>query len=225
MAERGERMKWKYLLFDLDGTVTDPREGILACVKYAYEAAGLEVPPDETLFAYIGPPLADGFQEIAGMTYEEAVEAVAKYRERYSVTGLFENRVYDGMEEALGSLKEMGYVIAMATSKPEVYALRILEHFGLGKYFDQVVGSTLDGSRNRKGDVVRETLRRLGLSEEETGRVIMIGDRKHDIIGAKECGIASLGVYYGYAPPGELEEYEADYVIHSVDELVPFFSV
>lgn len=217
-------MGWKYLLFDLDGTVTDPQEGILNCVKYAYRAAGLEIPPDDALFSYIGPPLLDGFQEIAGMTYEEAVEAAAKYRERYSVTGLFENRVYDGMEEALGRLKEMGYGIAMATSKPEIYALRILEHFDLLKYFDQVAGSTLDGSRNRKGDVIREAFRRLGLKEEERGDAIMIGDRKHDIIGAKECGIASLGVYYGFAPAGELEECGADYVIQNVEELVPFFT-
>ena len=218
-------MKWKYLLFDLDGTVTDPREGILACVKYAYEAAGLDVPPDETLLSFIGPPLVDGFQEIAGMTHEEAVEATAKYRERYSVTGLFENRVYDGMAEALGRLKRMGYVIAMATSKPEVYAVQILEHFGLRQYFEQVVGSTLDGGRNRKADVIREVFRRLELSEEEIGCAIMIGDRKHDIIGAKECGIASLGVYYGYAPPGELEEFGADYVIQKVEELVTFFAM
>ncbi len=217
-------MGWKYLLFDLDGTVTDPQEGILNCVKHAYRAAGLEIPPDEMLFSYIGPPLMDGFQEIAGMTCEAAAEAAAKYRERYSVTGLFENRVYDGMEEALGSLKEMGYGIAMATSKPENYALRILEHFGLLKYFDQVAGSTLDGSRSRKSDVIREAFRRLGVTEEERGDVIMIGDRKHDIIGAKECGIASMGVYYGFAPAGELEEYGADYVIQNVGQLVPFFS-
>lgn len=217
-------MGWKYLLFDLDGTVTDPQEGILNCVKYAYQAAGLEIPPDDVLFSYIGPPLLDGFQEIAGMTYEEAVEATAKYRERYSVTGLFENRVYDGIEEALGRLKEMGYGIAMATSKPEIYALRILEHFDLLKYFDQVAGSTLDGSRDRKGDVIREAFRRLGLKEEKREDAIMIGDRKHDIIGAKECGIASLGVYYGFAPDGELEACGADYVIQNVEELVPFFA-
>ena len=216
-------MGWKYLLFDLDGTVTDPQEGILNCVKYVYQASGLEIPPDDMLLSYIGPPLIDGFQEIAGMTYQEAVEAAAKYRERYGVTGLFENRVYDGMEGALARLKEMGCHIAMATSKPEIYARRILEHFDLLKYFDQVVGGALDGSRNQKADVIREALRRLELAEEERGKVIMIGDRKHDIIGAKECGIASLGVYYGFAPAGELEECGADYVIRNVGQLVPFF--
>lgn len=217
-------MGWKYLLFDLDGTVTDPREGIFNCVKYAYRAAGMEIPPDDALFSYIGPPLLDGFQEIGGMTYEEAVEATAKYRERYSVTGLFENRVYDGIEEALAGLKEMGYDIALATSKPEIYARRILEHFGIIKYFDQVVGSTLDGSRDRKADVIREAFLRLELAEEDRRDAIMIGDRKHDIIGAKECGIASLGVYYGFAPAGELEEFGADFVIQDVEQLVPFFS-
>lgn len=210
-------------MFDLDGTVTDPREGIVRCVKYAYEAAGIEIPEDNTLLSYIGPPLVDGFQDIAGMTYEEAVDATAKYRERYSVTGLFENRVFDGMQETLEKLRSMGCVIAMATSKPEVYAVRILKHFGLQEYFDEVVGSTLDGSRNQKADVIREVFRRLKLSEKEKEKAIMIGDRKHDVIGAKECGIASLGVYYGFAPRGELEEFGADYVIHRLEELVPFF--
>lgn len=216
-------MKWKYLLFDLDGTITDPREGILNCVKYSYQAAGLEIPPEETLLSYIGPPLVDGFQEIAGMSYQEAVKATARYRERYSVTGLFENLVFDGIKEALEQLREMGYVITMATSKPEVYAVRILEHFELQQYFDEVVGSTLDDSRNKKADVIREVFRRLDLTEEEKEKAIMIGDRKHDIIGAKECGIASLGVYYGFAPEGELEAYGADVVIQRVEELVPFF--
>ena len=218
-------MKWKYLLFDLDGTVTDSHEGILNCVKYAYRAAGLAVPPDDKLFSYIGPPLIDSFQEFGGMTYEEAQRAVAKYRERYNVKGLFENRVYDGMKETLEQLRRMGYVTAIATSKPEVITVRVLEHFGLQEYFEEVVGSTLDASRNKKSDVIREVFRRLSLGETDRERAIMIGDRKHDIIGAKECGIASLGVYYGFAPEGELEEYGADYVIHTVEELVPFFTI
>lgn len=216
-------MKWKYLLFDLDGTVTNSKEGILNCVKYAYEAAGLPVPEEKTLLRYIGPPLVDSFQEVAGMTRQEAEQATQKYRERYSVTGLFENQVYEGMDETLRSLKREGFQIALATSKPEEYSVRILEHFGLSDCFDEVVGSMLDGRRNRKAEVIQEVFRRMNISQEEKQCTIMIGDRKHDILGAKECGIASLGVYYGFAPAGELEEYGADYVLQRVDQILPFF--
>lgn len=218
-------MSWKYLLFDLDGTLTDSHRGIINCVKYAYQAAGLQIPTDDKLLSYIGPPLIDSFQEFAGLTYEDAQKAVLKYRERYFVTGLFENRVYDGIQETLEKLKEMGYVIAVATSKPEEITLRVLKHFGLFHCFEAVVGSTMDSSRSKKADVIREVFHRLGLQEGDKEYAIMIGDRKHDIIGAKECGISSLGVYYGYAPQGELERYGADYVVHTVDELLPFFSI
>ena len=131
-------MGWKYILFDLDGTLTDSNEGILNCVVYALEAAGKEIPDRETLLKFIGPPLVDGFQEITGMTREEAVTATAKYRERYGVIGLFENKPYEGIEQVLSELKKQGKLLALATSKPETYAVRILQHFHLMKYFDVV---------------------------------------------------------------------------------------
>lgn len=218
-------MAWKYILFDLDGTLTDSREGIINCVKYALEAFNRPVPSENELLQFIGPPLVEGFQNIAGMSMEEAVEATSKYRERYSVIGLFENKLYEGIADVLARLKKGGYEISLATSKPEEYSHRILEHFGIKKYFDEIVGSTLDGSRGRKADVIREVFRRMEIPEEEKKDVIMIGDRKHDILGAKECGIASLGVYYGFAPEHELEDYQADYIIHKVEELVSFFDV
>lgn len=216
-------MKWRYLLFDLDGTLTDSGEGILNCVKYAYDALGLSIPSEDMLLRYIGPPLIEGFQQIAGLDCHQARQAVDKYRERYSVTGLFENHVYEGMGEALKALREMGYEMAVATSKPEVYAVQILEHFGLEQYFCSIVGSTLDGKRDSKADVIGEALARLGLADGERERVLMIGDRRHDILGAKAWGIESLGVYYGYASPGELEEAGADYLVSEVAELIPFF--
>ena len=212
-------MAWKYILFDLDGTLTDSSEGIVNCVKYALESAGKEIPEQKELLGFIGPPLVDGFQEIVGMTREEAAVATAKYRERYSVIGLFENQPYDGIALLLSRLKSQGKILALATSKPECYSIRILQRFNLMKYFDVTVGSTLDGARNHKPDVIREVFRRLRLSPEDMEQVIMVGDRKQDILGAKECGISSLGVYYGFAELGELEQAGADQIAWSVEEV------
>lgn len=215
-------MSWKYILFDLDGTITDSSEGILNCVEYALASMGHAVPGREELFKFIGPPLINGFQEITGLSYKEAVEATARYREKYSVTGLFENIPYNGIENMLKSLKENGKIIAIATSKPEEYAIRILEHFKLARYFNEITGSTLDGSRNNKQAVIEECFLRLGLSSSNKSNIIMIGDRKHDIIAAKQCGITSAGVYYGFADKGELEEAGADYILNTVQEVTAF---
>ncbi len=212
-------MEWNYFLFDLDGTITDSSEGIINCVIYALEAAQEEPIDKKELLRFIGPPLIEGFQEIAGMSRERAVEATAKYRERYSVIGLFENKLYDGIEELLKELKSQGKTVVLATSKPEVYAVRILQHFHLMKYFDEVVGSTLEGIRNHKKDVIEEVFHRLTISTEEKNRVLMIGDRKQDVEGAKACGITCAGVYYGFAEPGELENAGADYIVQNIEEL------
>lgn len=213
-------MGWKYLLFDLDGTLTDSSEGILNCVIYALEAANIEIPDRETLLQFIGPPLIEGFQDITGMDHDKAVRATAKYRERYGVIGLFENKPYEGIALALSRLKSQGKILALATSKPETYAVRILQHFNLMKYFDVAVGASMDASRNNKTAVIKEALHRLGLEEKDKEQVIMIGDRRHDIQGAKDCGIASLGVYYGFADIGELEKAGADHIAWSVEEMV-----
>lgn len=209
-------MSWKYILFDLDGTITDSQEGIINCIKYALGEMGYSIPCDEELNGYIGPPLYKGFQDIAGMKPEEALKAAAIYRSKYSVTGIFENKPYDGIEEVLKALKEHGKVIMLATSKPEEYAIKILGHFNLSMYFDGVTGGAVDGSRNDKDIIIEESISRLGLSSCDKKDIIMVGDRKYDIIGAKACGIASAGVYYGFARKGELEEAGADYIINTV---------
>ncbi len=212
-------MSWKYIFFDLDGTITDSSEGILNCIEYSLVSMGHVVPVREELFKFIGPPLINGFQEITGLSYEEAVEATAIYREKYSVTGLFENIPYNGIEDMLKKLKENGKIITIATSKPEEYAIRILEHFKLAGYFNEITGSTLDGSRNSKHAVIEKCFFRLGLSSSDKSNIIMIGDREHDIIAARQCGIASAGVYYGFADKGELEDAGADYILNTVQEV------
>ena len=217
-------MSWNYILFDLDGTLTDSREGIIKCICYALEAAKVSIPDEETLLRFIGPPLVEGFQDLAGMEYEAALEATAKYRERYSIVGLFENEMYDGIKDVLKELKKQGKKIALATSKPEIYATRILDYFEIGDYFDEVAGATIDGARNTKVAVIEEALLRLGISKEQRSEVLMIGDRKHDILGAKECSIASLGVRYGFAADGELEAAGADFMVSDVEELLAFFN-
>lgn len=210
---------YRILLFDLDGTLTDSEEGILNCVKHALTSAGRSIPDDDALRAFIGPPLLESFQTVCGMTYEDAETAVAVYRERYNIIGLFENRVYDGIPELLKKLKAAGYKLAVATSKPEAYTLRILEHFGILSCFDAVAGCSLDKEGETKADMIRLAMKRLGLTDEDKPYILMIGDRKHDILGARECGIDCAGVLYGFAPEGELQEYGAKLIAADVCEL------
>ena len=193
---------YKYILFDLDGTITDSSKGITNCVKYALEAARWEIPENDRLLEFIGPPLTEGFMTISKMSEKEAEAATAKFRERYNVTGLFENEPYDGIEKMLKTAK------------------RIIEHFGLKKYFKEITGSTFDAVRNTKQSVIEETLKRLGITDAEKESVLMVGDRKHDVAGAHNCGIDVLGVYYGFAKSGELEDAGADYIVSKVEEIV-----
>lgn len=206
-------MKYTDVLFDLDGTLTDPKEGITRCVQYALRSFGIEEECDN-LIPFIGPPLAEMFELTYGVNGQTAV---AKYRERYTDIGIFENSVYDGIADMLSALKSAGVKIALATSKPEVFARRILEKYGLIEYFDAVVGSELDGRRTDKAEVVAEALVRLG-SPDKSG-VIMVGDRSHDVIGAKKCGVGCIGVSFGYAAEGELETAGATAVADSVEQL------
>ena len=213
----------KYLLFDLDGTLTDPKIGITTCVQYALHSFGIEEPDLDKLEPFIGPPLRDSFMEFYGFTAEQAEEAVAKYRERFQNTGIFENEVYAGIPEMLKNLQSKGYFLALASSKPQIYVERILEHFDLKKYFSVVVGSGLDGSREKKEEVVEEALRQLGileLSEEERREsCAMIGDREFDIQGARAWKLTGVGVHYGFAAEGELEAEGADAIAGTVEEL------
>lgn len=208
----------KILLFDLDGTLTDPKEGITKCVQYALKHFGIESETEE-LMCFIGPPLVDSFKEFYKMSEDDALVAVEKYRERFRNIGIFENGVYVGISHMLSKCKDMGYIIGLATSKPEEFAIRILEKYELAKYFDEITGSTMDGSRNNKTDVIREAFARMNITECNLDEVLMIGDREHDIIGAKNCGIESVGVNFGYALDGELQAAGADYIVDSVNEL------
>lgn len=206
----------KYLLFDLDGTITDPKEGITKSVQYALSKFGIEEDCDN-LIPFIGPPLLDSFMEFYNFDVEKSELAIKYYRERYSHVGLFENSAIDGMAEVLKKLKESGYVLAVATSKPTHFATPICDKFELSKYFDLIIGSELDGTRTRKSEVICEVLKQLNANPTD---VIMIGDRKHDIIGAKEAGTASIGVTFGYAEDNELEEAGADFVVNTPGELL-----
>ncbi|MCM1174160.1 MAG: HAD family hydrolase [Blautia sp.] len=217
----GAEMKnCKLLLFDLDGTLTDPKIGITSCVQYALRRFGIEEPDLDKLEPFIGPPLADSFQEFYGFDEKKAAEAIAYYRERFSTVGLFENELYPGVDAMLAHLKEAGKVLAVASSKPAVFVEKILHHFNIRCYFDVVVGSELDGTRVRKEEVVEEALRQLyQVNKTDNDRIVMIGDRKFDIQGAKLFNLVSVGVTFGYAQPGELEAAGADYIVDTVAEL------
>lgn len=200
-------------LFDLDGTLTDPKTGITKSIAYALNAFGIHVADLDALTHFIGPPLQDSFRAAYHFTPAEVERAISKYREYFSENGIFENAVYDGVTEALESLKENGATMAIATSKPTVFAQRIAEHFDLLQYFDLVAGSELDGTRSRKGDVIRYAL---GIVDPGRSKAaVMIGDREHDIVGAYENGMESIGVTWGYGSRAELEAARATWIVES----------
>ncbi|MCH5210995.1 MAG: HAD-IA family hydrolase [Oscillospiraceae bacterium] len=209
-------MKYKYIFFDLDGTLTDPQEGITNCVMYALEHFGIHETNYSKLMRFIGPPLVYSFSEYYGFDEEKSLEAVEKYRERFSTVGLFENKVYDGVYDMLQKLSDSGHILVLATSKPKVFADRIMVKYRLRPYFKLICGSELDGTRNDKNEVIEYAIEKLGCPRES---VIMVGDRRHDIIGAKKCSIASCGVRFGYAEEGELEEAGADMIAEDMEEL------
>lgn len=212
-----------YLLFDLDGTLSDPKTGICTCVQYALASFGIEEPDLDKLEPFIGPPLKDSFMQFYNMSEEQAAEAVAKYRERFAEVGLFENTIYPGIPAMLRALSGHGMYLAVASSKPTVFVERILEHFGIRKYFKAVVGSELDGTRSKKDEVVNEALRQLfGEQLVDKSKVYMIGDRKFDVEGAHAMGIESVGVTYGYGGMEELRAAKSDYIVRTVDELQRF---
>lgn len=205
-------MGYQYLLFDLDGTIVESGPGIIGAVSYALEKMGCKITDQEGLKKFIGPPLMDSMKEYYGMTDKEAAKAVAYYREYYADKGIFESSVYEGFLEAASRLKAAGKVLAVATSKPEKYAGRIAEKFGFSELFQGIYGASMDGKLVKKDDVIRYALRSLGISSGEYGKVLMIGDRRHDILGAKANGLKSMGVLYGYGCRTELEDAGADYI-------------
>lgn len=214
---------YQYILFDLDGTLTDPKEGITKSVQYALNKEGYGNPPLEDLMTFIGPPLHESFMVYCGVDEQQGKHLVDVYRERFGTIGLFENKVFDGIEELLAMLKKSGRTLAVATSKPTKYTLMIMDKFGLSNYFDAIVGSNMDGTRTVKAEIIEEVFRQLNISEGEKKQCIMVGDRKHDIIGAIACGIDSLGVGFGYSVGDELKENHATYVVETVQELKEFF--
>lgn len=213
-------MRYQALLFDLDGTLTASGEGITKSVQYALCKMGKgEVGRDlKSLEVFVGPPLLQQFMKFCGFTEEEAEQAVKYYRERYSVTGIFENRPYPGIPELLKKLKEKGYTLAVASSKPDHMVRIVLDHFSLTGYFDVIMGSDINRPKMTKTEVVRLVLEKLGY-EEQREKAVMIGDRHHDIDGAKEAGISCIGVTYGYGTREELQEAGAMEIVDSVKEL------
>lgn len=213
----------KYLLFDLDGTLTDPKTGICTCVQYALSAFGIEEPDLDKLEPFIGPPLKDSFMKFYDFTEQQAEAAIEKYRERFADVGLFENELYPGIPQMLRALNAEGMVLAVASSKPTVYVRRILEHFKIERCFKAVVGSELDGRRVNKDEVVQEALRQLfGDKTVDLSQVYMVGDRCFDAEGAHKAGVESVGVTYGYGSMEELKEAKSDYIVRSVEELRAF---
>ncbi len=212
-------MKYKYILFDLDGTLTDPFEGITKSFQYALKFFGIEADRKD-LTPVIGPPLIYSFCNYYGFDKEKGEAAVAKYRERFSTIGWQENRLLDGVPQMLEAVKGTGACLALATAKPYVFAEKIINKFDIAKYFDVAVGAELDGSINTKSQVISKTLEKLG--NPPLNEVIMVGDRNDDVIGARENGIDCIGVKVGYAADGELEEAGAAYIFDTIEELAAF---
>lgn len=207
-----------YYFFDLDGTLTNPALGITNSFKFALTELGLEIPSYEQLCSYIGPPLVDTFKLNYNFTDDMAALGVKKYREYFASKGLLENEVYPGIEDLLKALKENGKHLVVATSKPEPYARKILEHFKLDLYFDHICGSNLDETRSKKAEVIEYALKICGMPD--VSKVLMLGDRKHDVIGAKENGMKCCGVLFGFGSREELEEAGAEYIVEKVEDIL-----
>lgn len=206
---------YKYVLFDLDGTLTDSSPGITNSVAYALEKFGINDYNKQDLRKFIGPPLVNSFMEFYGFDEDKALLGVEYYREYFRDRGIFENSVYEGVVPMLEMLKGDGKIVVLATSKPEEFAIRILEHFGLAKYFDYVAGASMDGSLSKKSDVIGVAFERAGIGPDEKPEAIMVGDRRHDIEGAAINGIDSIGVLYGFGSLEELTAAGATYIAES----------
>ena len=213
---------FKYILFDLDGTLTDSAPGIINSVKYALSKFGMHETDDNKLRKFLGPPLILSFAELYGFSKEKSQKAVEYYREYFVPHGIFENEVYSGIPKLLQKLKADGKTLIIATSKPETFAVQIAEHFEIDSYFDLIAGSNLDNTRSKKAQVIEYALETLGILDR--AHAVMIGDREHDIKGAKKTGLRSIGVLYGYASPGELENAGADFTANSPEELYTIIS-
>lgn len=213
---------YKAIFFDLDGTLTESGEGITKSVQYALEKLGKPEEDLDKLRVFIGPPLMEQFMKYADIDETEARRAVEYYRERYAVKGIFENRPYDGVENLLRELKGRGYILAVASSKPEYYVTKILDYFNLSSYFEVVVGSEMNGARTSKTEVIEEALKRLNMSDRRK-EVLMVGDKEHDVLGARAAGLACVAVGYGYGTKEELTVAQPLKIVASIEELLRFF--
>lgn len=211
---------FQYILFDLDGTLTDPGEGITKSIRYAFDYYGYPVESLEALRVYIGPPLAEEFMARLGVDETRARAITEKFRERYNDIGWKENHPIDGMPELLASLKAHGKKLAVATSKPLPIAMRVLQYFELDRYFDVICGSAPDGSKGAKWLIVAETLRRLGVDEAAKAQAVMVGDRMYDIIGGQKNGLTTVGLTMGYGSREEFAQAGVSYVADSAEELL-----
>ena len=209
---------YKIILFDLDGTIIDSSLGVTNSVKYALSKLNIEVKNNQELLSYMGPPLLYSFQTFHGLSKEEAEIAIGYYRETYKKIGIFENTVYPGILELLTKLKEQGFIIGLATSKPEKFAEIILEKLGIDKYFDKICGASLDQSRSEKIDVMKYVLEELGVTNHK--EVLMIGDRMYDINASNELGIDSVGVLFGFGSYEEFEASGATYIVNNALEIL-----
>lgn len=211
---------YQYLLFDLDGTLTDPGLGITNSVMYALQKFDINVEDRTSLYKFIGPPLRVSFETFYGFSGEKSDLAIQYYREYFKEKGLYENEVYDGITDLLIQLKEQGKSLIVATSKPEPFAIEILRHFKLYDYFDFVAGATMDESRNTKADIIKYALEHCNIHEKSSA--VMIGDREHDILGAKENELDSIGVLFGYGSLDELKKAGATFIAKNPMDILEY---
>ncbi len=211
-------MNKQYILFDLDGTITNSAEGIINCVKYALKKMDWQEPDLKTLHRFIGPPLVDAFMEYCGMDKGLAERAVAYYRERYKDIGVFECSMYEGIEDVLKNLNEANKTVILATAKPLVFAKKVIEHFAVQKYFRDMVGAEIGGNLIHKHQIIDEVIKRFNITDRTSA--IMIGDREQDISGAKMFSLESIGVKYGFAEPNELEDAGATYIANTPQDIL-----
>ena len=210
--------KYEIIMFDLDGTLTDSKIGITKAVKYALSKYDIKVEGLDGLERFIGPPLYESFKEFYSFPDEKIKEVIDYHREYYADKGIYENQVYSDIPMLLEELKKKGKILVVATSKPTIFAKKILEHFNLDSYFDLVVGSNLDGTRTLKAEVIQHILSELDIKDLK--KVVMVGDRKHDVIGANKNHIDSIAVAYGYGSKQELEEANPTYYVNTVKEII-----
>lgn len=213
-------MEYNTFLFDLDGTLIDSSEGIVNSVIYALKKMGIKETDREKLLAFIGPPLNDSFSKYYGFSEEKCWKAIEAYREYYKDKGIFECYVYDGIEEVLKKMKEAGKKVLVATSKPEIFAKRILEHFSLASYFDCIAGMALNGERGTKAEVIAYAFEENNITD--LSKVLMIGDREYDVIGAHKIGVNCLGILYGFGSREEFKNVNADYVEEEVKDILKY---